>query len=325
MSYLEIEPARAKAKDPEQLWDNPEWYAKRKHNGWRFLQHFGHELERNFMTGRRVSSVTGFLSEKGRCCPQLWIPHNGLKYTVLDGEVTHAGLRDVAGIMNVEPEDAQRRIAEIGPPTYEVFDILFYDGEDLREHSMFERRMMLEKFFRDVRNPLVKLGEQIKKDKRAYYDSIVASGGEGVVLKDVSAAYGDSGAWVKVKRYHLVDVVITGFTDAKEGKTAKYLGQIGAALCSVYTSTGQLLEVARVSGMDDATRLDMTKNAASWIGKVVEIQAQEWGKDRLMHPRWSRVRDDVPAHDCTFVKMKFELERNAAATPTEEPRQGRLL
>lgn len=313
MKIMQIEPARAKAKDPESFWDDANWISEEKLDGWRFLMHLGAELERPHLTGRRTSSVTGQLSEKGLCVPTLFPTDWTAGYTVLDGEIMppiDRGFRDIAGIMNVDPEDAATRIAEIGCPTYRVFDVLFHDGQDVREHALIERHAILRELFASTSLGICShvLGLDHRKDTRVHYDEIVDGGGEGVVLKNLFGTYGESGAWIKVKRYSTLDVVITGW---KPGK-GKYVGQIGAAKVSVLGSGGTWLEVGQVSGMDDATRRDMTDNPGRWLGTVVEIAAQEWAKDRLRHPRFKRQRADADPRFCTFQKMQADLKATIA-------------
>lgn len=321
--YLEIEPARAKRVSDKKLadiWDSHGWIAEEKMNGWRYLMHFGGALDRVYLTGRRISERTGLLSEKGLQVPDLW-PNNDdnlFSYTVLDGEIfppEGASFRDIAGIMNADPEVAKATIARIGPPTYHVFDILLGDGDDYRELTQIERRKILEVKVDLIDHPLIRLVPQ-RRPERAFFDEVVTRGGEGLILKDLGAEYGEG--WVKVKREHTIDVVVTGFTEARFGRTGRIHGQIGALVVSVYAD-GVLTEVAQVSGMDDATRLEITQNKSEWLGRVVEITAQEWGKDRLLHPRFTRVREDADPRSCTFTKMMRDLGRAESTCPESDP------
>jgi len=304
--YFEITLARAKAKTPDNLWDDPTWIAEEKLDGWRFAMHFGRELARTYLTGRRLSKTTGLFSEKGLCAPTIWPKNLPSGYTVIDGEVmapSSADFHDIAGIMNVDPVQAQERIGEIGSPVYRAFDLLWYDGQDWRERAQLERKRKLETLIPILENPLIQLVPTLPPGQNSY-ESIVQNGGEGVILKDAFAEYGEG--WVKVKKFHTLDVVITGFTDAKVGK---YDGQIGAAIVSVYSSSGNLLEIGQVSGMTDDVRADMTENPDRWIGTVIEIAAQEFAKNRLRHPRYKRHRPDVHPHAATFAKMQADLGR----------------
>src|SRR5690606_1264587 len=125
-------------------WGKENWIAEEKYDGWRFLMHVSGRLDRAYMTGRRVSRVTGELSEKGLCIPALWPKNHPSGYTVIDGEIlVPGGLREIGGIMNTSPENAAKKIAEIGMPTYRVFDILWHDGTDLRHYWLKDRQAIL--------------------------------------------------------------------------------------------------------------------------------------------------------------------------------------
>jgi len=326
--YLEIEPARAKRvsdKRLSEIWDSHGWVAEEKLDGWRYLMHIGRNLSRVYLTGRRVSDRTGLLSEKGLQVPGLW-PMSAqrlLDYTVLDGEIyppDGASFRDIAGIMNSDLDVAHAKIRQIGSPTFRVFDVLYRDGDDVRELTQMERRQILETLIKRIDHHLIRVVPQ-RRPERVFYEEIVARGGEGIIAKDLGAPYGEG--WVKVKREHTLDVVVTGFTEARFGRTGRIFGQIGALIVSVYAD-GTLVEVAQVSGMDDATRLEMSNNRDAWMGRVIEIVAQEWAKDRLRHPRFVRWREDADPRACTYSKMMRDLGREEGSCP-EDDRQLTLL
>ena len=107
---------------------------------------------------------------------------------------------------------------------------------------------------------------------------------EGWMLKD-----GNMLNWMKAKPKVTYDLRVIGFTTAREGKTGKFKGLIGAMILA--DSSGQ--EVARCSGMTDAQRLHMTENTAEYVDHIVEVSAQGLGRaGGLMHPQFSRLRDD---------------------------------
>lgn len=111
-------------------------------------------------------------------------------------------------------------------------------------------------------------------------------GGEGVMLKD-----GNLLNWRKLKRNRTIDLVIR---DQKDGK-GKFVGLIGALVCGLADGT----IVANVGGMDDATRVELSLNWESYVGRVIEVRYQEIGaKGRLRHPRFVQVRDDKHPDEC---------------------------
>lgn len=111
---------------------------------------------------------------------------------------------------------------------------------------------------------------------------------EGYVLKN-----GNLYGWHKLKPVKTIDLVVTGY----KGGTNKYLGLVG----SIAVSTAEGVEVARISGMDYETRLDVSEDREKYLGEVCEVSYQYVGdKGRLRHPNFVRWRDDKPTHECTL-------------------------
>jgi bifunctional non-homologous end joining protein LigD len=312
--YLQIVPAKALAKPDHRvvkLWNDDSWVAEKKLDGYRYLVHFGKNLTRPAFTGRRLSNVSGTFSEKAENVRSLWPEHGELGYTVIDGEVMPPpgyGFRDLAGIMNASHDKARARIKEIGSPMYYAFDLLFLDGQDLRAASWHARHTALAEIYRSLK--LSKRGFVVidfhREHKEAFYERVIKNGGEGIMLKDTNAPYGKSGAWIKVKRFSTLDVIITGYTEAAYGLTGKYDGQIGAIKVSVWEGRA-LREVGQVSGFSDVWRKEFTARPKAYVGKVIEVKAQELAKDRLRHPRFSRMRSDADPKDATWKKMLRDL------------------
>ncbi len=314
-TYLELEPGRAKTKNYEKMWGDPEWVAEEKLDGWRFLMHYGGDLPRVFLTGRRQSVDTGFKSERGENVPGLWprmlIAPSG--YTVFDGEVmppVGADYRDLNAIVGkTSPDKAAEAVQRLGEPRYVMFDILFFDGEDVRTKSWYERRAILENIMPIMNNPQISL-VRWSYDHDTFYDQICREKGEGIILKEISGGYGED--WIKVKKTVTLDVIITGFTKARFGRTGKFDGLIGAAKISVYMPNGTLIEIGQVSGMVDAVRIDMTNHPENWLGHVLEVRCARFAKERLWHPRYERPRPDVDPRTATLVKMMADLGREDA-------------
>lgn len=112
---------------------------------------------------------------------------------------------------------------------------------------------------------------------------------EGIVFKD-----GNLLNWAKWKPVRTSDLILTGYVDGK----GKYLGLVGALELSLFDGT----LVCRCSGMDDATRILVSDEGQSYLGRVVEVAYQYVGSQGgLRHPRFVRFRDDKRPEECVSI------------------------
>lgn len=188
--------------------------------------------------------------------------------------------------------------------TYVVFDMLAYDGRDMRSLPMKDRRAILDSSFEAAGifdSAAIMRSPQFTTSTEAY-DELVANGFEGAIVKDPTAAYasGKRGyGWFKMKATETADVVVMGTKDGK----GKFTGQIGALVFGQYDDTGNLVEQGSCSGMDDAQRAKFTREleAGTLLGTVIEIAhmgAMPTGG--LRHPQFKRVRTDKDARTVTI-------------------------
>lgn len=118
----------------------------------------------------------------------------------------------------------------------------------------------------------------------ALYDSVVNSGKEGVVLKNLDGLYEEkrSNNWCKVKTFFSEDLVVLGAEKGKAGK--KYGGTLGALIVDF-----KGVEVRVGSGYTDEERKEFLRNPP----KMIEVEYKEITKDgSLFHPTFVRVRED---------------------------------
>ena len=304
MTFKQIEPQPARGEEYPDLWlDNNGWWAEQKFDGDRRIAQFTEQRVR--FTGRRIG-IDGKYVEKTDNLPHLNTPIPALVGTVLDGEiVAGAGTtsKDVTSIMGSLPDKAIKKQAERGWLTYVVFDCLEFKGKDIRNKPLtyrFGKALHAVEVWKS-RMPYVRASDYATCGKRAEYEQIVAKGGEGVMLKRMDSEYGDRRAWVKVKKSDTADLFIMGYTPGN-GKWAGVA--IGSIKLGVYKD-GREVQVANVSGMDDALRMQLTANKTRHFGKVVEIEHNGFDKESLTfrHPRFKRFRPDKGAAQCRIETL----------------------
>ena len=139
---------------------------------------------------------------------------------------------------------------------------------------------------------------------------------EGLVIKDDYYSM----KYINSKK---ADVIVVGFTKGNNRFAVKnWIGAIQVAVinnnlrkrfnnkvemppetASELLLKGDLKIVAKVSGMDDATRARISRNKKSFLGKVVEVEYKQFTGERLRDPRFKRFRDDKLIRRCTMSQF----------------------
>lgn len=315
MSYLELHPMRAVDFDyinaTEDEWQDPNYVYEEKYDGERQLIHIMNDGI--YMTGRRVSTVTGKLPEKGAYVPQLTdfdIPE--LYGTVLDGELIHPDgnfdlLRSIMG--SGTAERAIKLQVENGFLRYIAFDILYYKGVNVMKLPFRQRRKYLEKAYMDYKTyagNYLQIATQYTPelwDIKLLFQDIIDRGGEGLMRKRLDGIYKlcdgskRSSDIQKLKKILTLDGVVMGYEYGK----GKYNKDKIAKLVMGQYKDGKLVERASFDGFTQEMIEDITQNPDKYIGRVVEIKCNEILKSgKLRHPKFYRWRDDKDPKQCTW-------------------------
>ena len=127
---------------------------------------------------------------------------------------------------------------------------------------------------------------------KEYNKEAIEAGFEGIMIKDVDAAYEckRSVSWLKMKPFIEVSLEIT---DVEEG-TGKNEGRLGAFVCSG-VDDGRQITVNVGSGFSDDDRIEYWTNRNTQPGQVVEVRADaitqnQDGTYSLRFPRFLRFR-----------------------------------
>jgi DNA ligase-1 len=125
-----------------------------------------------------------------------------------------------------------------------------------------------------------------------YNKSAIENGYEGIMIKDLDAAYEckRSTAWLKLKPF--IEVTL-GVTDVEEG-TGKNLGRLGALVCTGIDD-GKEITVNVGSGFSDELRDSIWADRDGVVGQLVEVRADavtqnQDGTYSLRFPRFKTFR-----------------------------------
>jgi len=241
---------------------------------------------------------------------------------IVDGEIVAmdaAGRPDFGALQNrmhrTGPEVP--RMAAEKPVTYLVFDLLSWDGETLLDRPYAERRARLDGLgiagHRWVATPWFTGGGP------GVLAASEENGLEGVVAKRLSSPYRPglrSPDWRKIKNFRTQAVVVGGWRAGQGRRT----GTIGSLLVGVPDDEGRLVYVGHVgTGFSDQDLRDLQRTFtarttppfegtlprevtrdAHWVEPdlVGEVAYAVWTSDnRLRHPSWRGVRDDLEPDD----------------------------
>src|SRR5207247_2179623 len=108
-----------------------------------------------------------------------------------------------------------RRAAVETPALLYVFDLLGFEGYDVRPLPLVKRKAILHRVLPHA-GPLRFL-EHFEKDGEALYQQVVKMGLEGIVAKQADSPYraGRSAHWLKIRADRTDDFVVVGFTRPK--------------------------------------------------------------------------------------------------------------
>jgi bifunctional non-homologous end joining protein LigD len=225
---------------------------------------------------------------------------------------------------------------------YFAFDALFYDGFDLRELPLRERKELLREALASLDNPRVRFGDHVQGEGPAFFARACQHGLEGIVCKSADSRYtsGRSRAWLKVKCLMRQEFVVGGYTEP--GGSRRHLG---ALLVGVREKDGGLSYAGKVgTGFTQASLAKLAERLAPleqkrppfanpptgaerrgvhWVkpALVAEIAFMERTRDGLIrHASFQGLRDDKAAADVRLETPEPPREQSAARTTA--PRAG---
>jgi bifunctional non-homologous end joining protein LigD len=195
-------------------------------------------------------------------------------------------------------------LAKSMPATYMVFDLLWFDGDDLRIQPLSARLALLKvdaARFRSDDDARVALS-MLSDDGAAMWGVIKSQGMEGLIAKDKLAPYrgGRAPAWVKLKPVASVTCVVVGYTVGQGARAGKF-----GALEIGLLYDGNLKHWGEVgTGFTDKMLADLKPRVDAGEMLVIEVEVQNItpdGKPRF--PSYKGLRTDQGILDCDAAQL----------------------
>lgn len=248
--------------------------------------------------------------------------------TVLDGELMVIKSRALIGtnLVAVADFNATMRIMGSGPEKavarqedtkirFCAFDLPMIEGVSLEGDPFSTRRKLLTSVLEGNNYPSIFQNTVMDEWDDSVIDELWDAGIEGAILKKTDSVYiagkRRANTWYKIKSVLTADVVVMDYTDAKEGKTGKWLGKVGALIFGAYNDQQELVEVGQCSGMTDAERDRWTeiRDMVDVTVRVIEVKYNDlvgsgtFGTPR--HPQFKIERIDKLPEDCLMEQFRM--------------------
>lgn len=247
----------------------------------------------------------------------------------LDGEMVVAnehGVADFQALQNAFDTENDEQI------TYYLFDLLFLDGDDLRQAPLQERRDRLEKLLARAPKAL-RYSATFEQPVTALLQSACQLNLEGLIGKRPDSHYVErrSRDWIKLKCKQHQEFVVIGYTDPKGSRSA-----FGALLLGLHVD-GELRYAGKVgTGFSTATLNSLLERLQPLAARHSPLKAPprgaeardvHWLKPRLLaqvsfaqmtrdgivrHAVFQGLRDDKPARAIN-LEHAMPVRKTAAA------------
>lgn len=267
---------------------------------------------------------------------------------VVDGEIV---VVDEKGIAKFGSLQNWKEGVE-GELLYYIFDILWYDGKDLKALSLMERKEILKEVI--VENDMIKISKDFLVDGSDFLAVAEKTGLEGIIAKRKDSIY-ETGRrsinWLKIKVNKRQEVIICGYTKNKdtsrpfsallagiyEKGQLVYKGKIGTGF-GIQEQKDMLtefkpLEVKKapftdIPDVNKPTRYRGPVQATiTWLKPklICEVSFTEFTDEGLMrHPSYKGMREDKNAKDVVMEKEKKVSELDSASAKTKGGNKGGL-
>ena len=296
-----VEPMLAILADPSNINPNNSWIIEPKYDGERIIA-VNSDGDIALWTRRNIQATHKF--------PEILEALRrdvGNDNWILDGEMTvSGGFRQLLN-RNVEDRFKISLLAKKIPATYNIFDIIQYNNNDLKNKLLYKRKDTLIKSVHQDENIKIVPFQELK-DPVEQFQQYLKEGFEGAVIKNLYSYYEPgrrSDQWLKIKKGDTVDVHIIGATRSTSSipfgallmeKDGKYFGKVGTGF-----SDQDRRDILKLLEENEAPlNLPVPPDVEPEIlvtskPLLAEIKMQEMIKRSPRAPVWVRFRWDDPA------------------------------
>ena len=342
-----IDPASVEAmhcESADEAFTRDGWLFELKLDGYRLIASKSHG-EALLLT-RNGNDYTAVFPEIARAVKALPVEE-----CIIDGEVV---VLDPRGIPSFSLLQRRGRLATPSaithaamelPATFFAFDLLAFEGFDLRPLPLERRKALL-------MDAVPRLGalrslEHIEREGEAFLAQVSAMGLEGIIAKKADTPYrkGRSAHWLKIKAERSADFVIVGFTAPRGNRSSfgalqladtvngalVYAGRVGTGFTDALLEELKALldpivrrdapcagPVTEPGGEPRPTSEIAETGTTTWVNPVhvCEVRFREFTPEGVLrHAALVRLRPDKGAHECERQGWALVPDSEAPVVP----------
>lgn len=302
-----IKPMLAKTEDSP--FSDPEWIFEIKWDGYRAIAETGKKNIRLYSrNGLSFAEKYELITEelKKQKTP-----------AVFDGEIvvlTEKGIPDFQQLQDYKSNKTY-------PLYYYVFDLLFYNGKDIREKPLLERKKILKELL--INSDVIRYCDHVSGKGEDFFSIAKEQNLEGIMAKKADSGYFSgkrTNHWLKIKNHQTLEAVIGGFTEPRGSRQS-----FGALILGVYKNKKLQYIGHTGTGFDGKTLKELhakmkpliqkkspfknkvpVNNPATWIRPVLtcNIKYTEKTADGILrHPVFQGLRIDKSAKEITWEEQ----------------------
>jgi bifunctional non-homologous end joining protein LigD len=308
------------AKPHERAFDGDAWLYEIKYDGVRILA---------IRDGAHVRLYARSGTEVTERYPEVTLAFDAMPFDrfVIDGEIVallddgRPNFGKLQTRMHVSDPATARKLSFSTPTIDFVFDLLAFDGFDLRAMALEGRKEILHQLVRGE-GP-IRYCDHIVGRGKDFFHAAEEMGLEGIIAKRRESKYrgARSDDWLKIKAPKTRDLVIGGYTNPDGSRT-----HFGALLLGVYEDDGGLRYVGKVGtgfdsdtlkSIDEKLKLLAIEKSPFRVGKnlvlperrahfvepklVAKVRFGEMTQEGCVrHPSFMKLADGIDPRDCTW-------------------------
>ena len=227
-----------------------------------------------------------------------------------------------------------------------MFDLLYWNGEDLRDLPLAQRKARIDAAFAKLpaKGP-IRLSDQIHSDSAQLITRVCNQHLEGLIAKQVDSPYvgARSDSWLKIKCHREQEFVVGGaaflpgrgtgtfsslLVGVKSGKGLRYVGRVGGG----FSANERAEWHARVQQLEQkASPFDRHPDKRSgeiwhWMKPklVIQVAFQDWTQDGILRqPRYLGLRQDRDPKTVVREEPAHTEEWSSNACRRQKERRGK--